>query len=164
MDVPFERIAMDIVGPLPRSRSGNILVICDYATRYPEAFPLRLIDAECVAEEHVVLFLKVGVHKEILTDQGSNFTFQLLTEIYRMLQVHPIKTTPFYHPQTDGLVERFNQTLKSMLRKAAIGERKDWDKLITIFHLLTEWRHSHPLGSLHLSYFIGEPREDQWTY
>ena len=46
-----------------------------------------------------------------------------------MLQVHPIKTTP-YHPQTDGLVERLNQTLKSMLKKAAIGEGKDWDKLI----------------------------------
>ena len=46
-----------------------------------------------------------------------------------MLQVHQSKTTP-HHPQTDGLVERFNQTLKSMLRKAAIGEGKDWDKLI----------------------------------
>ena len=44
---PFQRIAMDIVGPLPKSRLGNrfILVICDYATRYPEAIPLRSIDA-----------------------------------------------------------------------------------------------------------------------
>ena len=44
---PFRRIAMDIVGPLPRSRLGNryILVVCDYATRYPEAIPLRSTDA-----------------------------------------------------------------------------------------------------------------------
>ena len=131
MEEPFQRIAMDIVGPLPRSRSGKryILVVCDYATRYPEAVPLRSIDAEHVAEELVVLFSRVGVPKEILTDQGSNFTSQLLKEIYRLLHVHPIRTTP-YHPQTDGLVERFNKTLKSMLRKTAVEEGKDWDKVI----------------------------------
>ena len=56
--VPFQMIAMDIIGPLPRSRSGNryVLVICDYATRYPEAIPLRTIDAENIAEELIQLF------------------------------------------------------------------------------------------------------------
>ena len=128
MEEPFQRIAMDIVGPLPRSRSGKcyILVVCDYATRYPEAVPLRSIDAEHVAEELVVLFSRVGVPKEILTDQGSNFTSQLLKEIYLLLHVQPIRTTP-YHPLTDGLVEHFNKTLKSMLRKTAMEEGKDWD-------------------------------------
>ena len=55
IDEPFSRIAMDIVGPLPHSHSGNkyILVICDYATRYPEAIPLRSTNAEHVAEELV---------------------------------------------------------------------------------------------------------------
>ncbi len=53
MEVPFKRIAMDIVGPLPRSERGNryVLVICDYATKYPEAIPLKTIDAETVANE-----------------------------------------------------------------------------------------------------------------
>ena len=128
---PFKKIAMDIVGPLPRSRSGNryVLVICDYATRYPEAIPLRSIDALHVAEELIKVFSRVGVPQEILTDQGSNFTSQLLAELYRLLHIHPIRTSP-YHPQTDGLVERFNQTLKSMLRKAVTDEGKDWDKLV----------------------------------
>ena len=128
---PFRRIAMDIVGPLPRSRLDNrfILVICDYATRYPKAIPLRSIDAVHVAEELIKVFARVGVPEEILTDQGSNFTSQLLAELYRLLYVHPIRTSP-YHPQTDGLVERFNQTLKNILRKAATEEGKDWDKLV----------------------------------
>ena len=131
IDTPFQRMAMDIVGPLPRSRHGNryILVMCDYATRYPEAVALRSIDAEHIAEELVKVFARVGIPEEILTDQGSNFTSQLLAELYRMLHVHPIRTSP-YHPQTDGLVERFNKTLKSMLRKAAINEGKDWDKML----------------------------------
>ena len=131
IEEPFQRIAMDLVGPLPRSRSGNkyILVICDYATRYPEAIPLRSIDAEHIAEELIKVFSRVGVPKEILTDQGSNFTSQLLAEVYRLLHIQPIKTSP-YHPQTDGLVERFNQTLKAMLRKTVWDEGKDWDKWV----------------------------------
>ena len=131
MEAPFERIAMDIVGPLPKSRVGNrfVLVICDYATRYPEAVPLRSCDTEHVAEGLVNFFARVGVPGEILSDQGTNFTSQLMKEIENLLHIKAIKTTP-YHPQTDGLVERFNKTLKSMLRKYATESGKDWDKLL----------------------------------
>ena len=103
---PFTRVAMDIVGPIPKSKSGYnyILVVCDYATQYPEAVPLRSIDAEHVAEELIKLFARVGIPQEILTDQGSNFMSQLLAELNWLLHVHSIRTTP-YHPQTDGLVE-----------------------------------------------------------
>eukprot|EP00731_Ephydatia_muelleri_P020019 Em0012g844a len=131
VDEPFQRIAMDIVGPLPRSSSGNrcMLVVCDYAKRYPEAMPMQAVDAEAVAEELVKMFSRVGIPQKILTDQGSNFTSQLLAELYRLLHIRPIRTSP-YHPQTDGLVERFNQTLKSMLRKVATQVGEAWDKLI----------------------------------
>ena len=78
---PFQKIAVDIFGPLPRSRNGHryILVICDYATRYPEAILLRSIIAG-----------RVGIHKEILTDQSSNFTSKLLTELYRLLRIQAV--------------------------------------------------------------------------
>ena len=51
LETPFEKIAIDIVGPLPKNRVGNrfLLVICDYATRYPEAVPLHSCDTEHVA-------------------------------------------------------------------------------------------------------------------
>ena len=131
MTEPFSRIAMDIVGPVLRSRRGHrfTLVVCDYATRYPEAIPLRSCKAETVAEELLKMFARVGIPREILTDQGSNFTSRLLGELYAMLKVHPIRTTP-YHLQTDGLVERFNQTWKAMLRRTVDQEGKDWDRLI----------------------------------
>ena len=89
---------------------------------------MKTVDAEHVAEELVTMFTRVGVPREILTDQGTNFTSKLLSELYRLPHVRPIRTSP-YHPQTDGLVERFNGTLKSMLRKTA-QEGKDWDKLL----------------------------------
>ena len=117
IDVPLKWIAMDIVEPLDPSESGChfILVICDYATRYPETVALKSIEAEVIAEELMKLFSRVGVPEEILTDQGSNFTSQLPKEVYRMLKVQLVWTNP-YPPQTDGLCERFNQTLVVMLK------------------------------------------------
>lgn len=75
-DTPFSRIAMDIVGPLERSSGGNkhILVVCDYATRYPEAFPLKKIKARQIVSCLIQLFSRVGIPKKIITDQGTNFT------------------------------------------------------------------------------------------
>ena len=98
IDVPFLRIAMDIVRPLLRSSSGKrfILVICDYATRYPEAIPLRSIDANRIAKALISFFARVGVPEEILTDQGTNFTSQLMQEVYKLLQIRPIRTTPYH--------------------------------------------------------------------
>ena len=155
---------MDIVGSLLRSRSGNryVLVICDYAIRFPEAVTMRSVDAENVAEELLKLFACIGVPAEILTDQGYNFTSQLLSELYSMLHIHGIRTTP-YHPQMDGLVERFNQTLKAMLRKTAVQERKDWDHLIP--YVLFAYREvpQSSTGSHHLNSCMVQRLEDLWT-
>ena len=75
---------MDIVGPLPRSAQGSrfVLVVCDYASRYPEAVPMKYVEAASVAEELIKIFSRVGVPKEVLTDQGTNFTSQLLLSCY----------------------------------------------------------------------------------
>ncbi|XP_029928572.1 uncharacterized protein LOC115374014 [Myripristis murdjan] len=129
IDVPFSRIAMDIVGPLERTQAGNrfILVVCDYSTRYPEAFPLRDVTAKQIAYALLQLFSRVGIPSEILTDQGTNFLSNTLKQVYRMLGIKSIRTTP-YHPQTDGLVERYNRTLKSMLKKFISSNGKDWDR------------------------------------
>ena len=163
---PFDQIVMDIVGPLPRSRAGHryLLVVCDYATRYPEAVAMRSIDAEHVAEELVRIFTRVALTREILTDQGTNFTSELLAEIYHFLHIGSLRTSP-YHRQTDGLVERFNGSLKEMLRKCATQDGKDWDKLLPYvliayreaphestrfspFELLYRWEVREPLDLL----------------
>lgn len=129
ISTPFRRIAMDIVGPLERSSSSNqyILVISDYATRYPEAFPLRTITTAKIIPALDQFFSRVGIPDEIITDQGTNFTSRLMKLLHKQLGISPIQTSP-YHPQTDGLVERFNQTLKNMLRKFVSDTGKDGDK------------------------------------
>ncbi|GFO50194.1 gypsy retrotransposon integrase-like protein 1 [Plakobranchus ocellatus] len=128
IDEPFSRVAVDLVGPIvPSSERGfkYILVLVDYCTRYPEAVPLKSITTEAVAEALVDILSRVGIPKEILSDQGD-----LMAEICRLLSIRQLTTSP-YHPQCNGLVERFNATLKSMLKKLAADRPKDWDRYIS---------------------------------
>ena len=113
------------------------MVICNYATRYPEAVALPKVIAPRVAKELIQLFARVGIPEEILTDQGTNFMSSLLEELYHLLQIRRIRTTP-YHLQMDGLVERFNSTLKSMLRKFVADSQNDWDTYLP--HVLFAYR------------------------
>ncbi len=118
---------MDLVGPLPKSARGHehILVIVDYATRYPKAIPLWKATAKAIAQE----LSRVGIPAEILTDQGTPFMSRLMADLCRLLKVKQLRTT-VYHPQADRLVERFNQTLKQMLRLVAAEDKRDWDLMI----------------------------------
>ncbi len=129
MQVPFERIGMDLIGPLERSARGHrfALVLVDYATRYPEAVALRNISAKSVAEALFSMISRVGIPKEILTDQGTAFMSRTIRELYELLGIKSICTS-VYHPQTDGLVERFNRTLKTMIQKFVHEDAKNWDK------------------------------------
>ena len=129
--VPFSKIGIDIAGPLPRSDKGNryILTIVDYATRYPEAFAIPSQTSEIVADALIELFSRMGIPNEIVSDQGTSFMSQLIQQLCTSLGIKKIKSTP-YHPETNGLVERFNGSMKSMLRKFVHDEPKTWDKLL----------------------------------
>ena len=74
-DSALKKIAVDFLGPLVASESGNryIMVICDYCTRYPEAIPMSSIESEKVAEEFINFFSKVGFPEEIVHDGATNF-------------------------------------------------------------------------------------------
>ena len=76
---------MDIVGPLEKSSSGHeyILVICDYATKFPEAVPLRSIKTPKIINALVNLFTRVGIPDEILTNQGTNFNSKLMKQLHQ---------------------------------------------------------------------------------
>ena len=133
IDIPFHRIAVDLVGPIfPLSDRGHryILTIVDFATRYPEAVPLKTITTEVVAEALVDVFSRVGIPHEILTDCGTQFTSELMKEVSRLLSLRQLNTTP-YHPICNGLVEKFNGTLKRMLKKLCEEKPRDWDRYLS---------------------------------
>lgn len=129
MQVPFERITMDPIGPLEWSAREHCfaLVIVGYATRYLEAVALCSIFAKSVVDALFCLISRVGIPKEILTNQGTVFMSRTLCELYELLGIKTIRTS-VDHPQTDGLVERFNWTLKTMICKFIHEDAKNWDK------------------------------------
>ena len=131
MGLPFRKIGMDIVGPLPRSKKGNryILTVVDYATRYPEAFPLKTQSAEGIATAMIGMFARVGIPEEIVSDQGTSFMSELMTQLCQSLSVSQIRSS-IYHPEANGLTERFNGTLKSMLRKFVHDDPETWDSYL----------------------------------
>ncbi|XP_077541014.1 uncharacterized protein LOC144153239 [Haemaphysalis longicornis] len=132
VDTPFRKVAIDIVGPLkPTTRRGNryILTLVDYGTRFPEAVALPSIETERVAEALLQIFSRVGVPEEMLSDRGSNFTSELMTEVGRLLSLRLQTTTP-YHPMANGLVEKMNGTLKKMLRRMCAEQPREWDRFL----------------------------------
>ena len=132
VDRPFERIAVDFIGPLPTSSKGNshILVFVDYATRWPEAFATRNQLAVTVAElfvDHILC--RHGAPGELLSDQGRNFLSKVIQEICQVCRTRKIQT-PAYSPKVNGLCERFNSTLVQTLAILARDNQQRWDIMI----------------------------------
>ena len=126
----FDRIAMDALGPFPPSHDGNryIIVFSDYYTRWPEAFALPSIEAPRIAELLVnEIVARHGAPRALLSDRGPNFMASIVKEVCKLLNTRRLHTTA-YHPQTDGLVERFNGTLAEALSMYVSTNQKDWDK------------------------------------
>ena len=142
---PFDRIAMDIFGFLRRTRSGNkyVLVIMDYATKWPVGFPLCNITSETIIVCLIEVTSRLGVPKGVLSENGTNFVSTMMRQFCDRTGIHQIKPSP-YHPQTDGMVERFNSTLKCLLRTPTQKGTMEWDKCLPF--ILWAYR-----GSIHKS-------------
>ena len=124
---PFDRISVDVI-QFPKSREGNqyAVVFMDYLTKWPEAFAVPDQSTATIARflvEQVVS--RHGVPAEILSDRGRAFLSGLMKEVEALLVFYKVNTSA-YHPQTDGLVERFNRTLTSMLAKTVREDGRDW--------------------------------------
>jgi transposase InsO family protein len=130
MDI-FERWGIDIVGPLKVTERGNkyIVVAMDYFSRWPEARAIKSANAETVAtfiyEEIICRF---GAPKKIQSDQGTHFVNEIIKNLTERFRIKHSLSSP-YHPQSNGLVERFNKTLCEGIAKVA-DSIFDWDNYI----------------------------------
>ncbi|KAL5015543.1 hypothetical protein ScPMuIL_007374, partial [Solemya velum] len=126
---PFSRVIIDCVGPLPKTKSGNeyLLTIMCASTRFPEAIPLRNIKAHNIVKALVKFFTLVGLPKAVQSDQGSNFMSGIFQQVMYQLQIKQYKSSA-YHPESQGALERFHQTLKNMMRSYCFENKRDWDE------------------------------------
>jgi len=124
----FSHVHVDIVGPLPATSSGSsyLFTMVDRATRWPEAVPLKGISArECADAFTAHWVARYGVPDVVTSDQGTQFTGSLWKCLCKTLGIQHI-TTSAYHPQSNGLVERWHRSLKAALR--ARGGYENWEE------------------------------------
>ena len=126
---PMQIVAMDILGPLPESTSGNryILVIGEYFTKWVEAFAIpdqeTATIAWCLVDQFICRF---SVPHQLHSDLGRNFETFVIKDICKLLGIEKTRTTP-YHPQSDGFVERFNRTMMDMVSMLIEPDRRQRD-------------------------------------
>jgi hypothetical protein len=129
-NAPLESVAMDILGPLPKTRHGNrfLLVIADRYSKLTRTVPLRVTTALAVAQafcDHWVFVY--GPPVSLLTDNGPQFAAKFFQAACAELGIKKVFTTA-YHPQTNGQVERYNRTLVEALRAYVSRRQDDWDE------------------------------------
>lgn len=93
----MERLAMDILGPLPLTPCGNryVLVVTDYFTKWMESYAIPNQEAATVAEKLVSQFVcRFGVPRELHSDQGTNFEFKVMAEVCKLLDIEKTRTSP----------------------------------------------------------------------
>ena len=124
----FDKVSMDIFGPLPITNNGNkyVLTIQDQLTKYSVAVPLMQANSEEIAKAFTRRFIcQFGSPKAILTDQGTNFTSLIMKRFARYFKIKQCRTTAF-HPQSNGSLERSHHVLTEYL-KHYIENECDWD-------------------------------------
>ena len=150
---PFDTIGIDIVGPLETTGRGNryIVVAMDYFTKWPEARAIKNATAEEVIEfiwEDIIC--RHGCPRKIISDRGTHFNNKLMENLMEKCGINHRLTTP-YHPQANGLVERFNRTLIESLAK--LGS-KEWDKQVpsVLFAYRTKEHKSTRIKPFYITY------------
>ena len=123
------------------------MAICDHFTKHIKVFQMKTMTAIEVVGRCLDYCLTFGIPESVLTDQGTNFTIQVIESLWERLDLHTLRTTA-YHPQTDGITERFNLTTKAM-RTQYVHEQKqdDWDQKLdkisfaynTAVHVVTKF-------------------------
>lgn len=130
---PFQRLAIDVVGPLDLTENGNrfIITMQDDLTKYSYAIPVPNHEAKTIANELLKFITIFGIPESILSDQGSDFTSNTIKELNKLFKIKHILSSP-YHPQTNGALERSHLTLKEYLRHYISKNHTDWDEYVPL--------------------------------
>ncbi|CAF4107149.1 unnamed protein product [Rotaria magnacalcarata] len=129
---PLALVGVDYCGPLPRTPRDNqyVLVITDYFTRYTSAIALPNCTAETTAQTLFnEFFCKYGIPSIMLSDRGTHFNNKLMENIQKLIGYSHIYSTS-YHPQTNGVVERFNATFIAQMSKLQLTQHNNWDEFL----------------------------------
>jgi len=132
VSIPFERMAVDLVGPFPTATGGFrfLLTVIDLATRWPEAIPLRTTTSKIVMRELTSVFSRCGFPTALVSDNGPQFRGKSFRKWLQEKGIQHVQSSP-YHPQGNGVVERLHRTLNAMVAKTA-GSKGNWAAVVSM--------------------------------
>jgi len=148
VEAPWTVVAADIMGPLPRSKSGfaYVLVLQDLFTKWIECQALRVANGQKIRETIEDLILsRWGTPRFLLTDNGTEFinrTLRAFAENYGIIHT----TVPPYHPQANP-VERVNRVLKTMIIAFLGQDHREWDVHLKDFRFAYNTAHHSSIGA-----------------
>ncbi|KAK7930700.1 hypothetical protein WMY93_007095 [Mugilogobius chulae] len=119
----FDHVHVDLVGPLPPSKGfTHLFTMVDRTTRWPEVVPLCSTTSADVVRAFLSAWVaRFGVPSDITSDRGPQFVSELWSGMAHSLGVQ-VHRTVAYHPQANGLCERFHRSLKAALRAALVDD------------------------------------------
>ena len=128
--VPFERVSVDLVGPLPKSKGGfqYLFTYIDNTSRWPEAEPLRNITAKTVVRAFQNICLRNGFPRVVVSDNGTQFCSREFKNFCKQYDIKSVTTSP-YRPQSNGVVERMHATLTGMINKLTRSKQGMWHEI-----------------------------------
>ena len=130
---PEDVLEIDLVGELPRSNGySHTLTACDYFSRYLFAIPIRKPDTKSVVDALLDIFTKHAyVPKHIITDKGSAFTSQVITELMDKAGIKVSHATT-KHAQTIVMIERSHQRLIQILKINVSSDRPQLERYVNL--------------------------------
>eukprot|EP00253_Pinus_taeda_P033758 PITA_33758 len=150
---PFERWALDFVGPInpPSNQRIYILVATEYVTKWVEAEAFPRATEDSVIQFLLHLFVRYGLPREVITDGGPQFVGHKLATTLNNYHVQHKITTP-YHPQANGQVESNNKVIESILTKIVTSHHRDWAARLPeeLCAYRTTWRSTTDYSPYHL--------------
>ena len=135
---PWRRIHLDFAGPI---EGKMLLVIVDAYSKWPEVVVMEEVTAERTVEELRNTLARWGLPLQIVTDNGPQFISETFRRFMKLNNIKHITTSP-YHPATNGLAERFVQTLKQSLRVSKKEDRTLQHRVATFLINYRNARHS----------------------
>jgi hypothetical protein len=155
----MDSLSVDAQGPFPEDIFGNryiLSIICNFS-KYVHLFPTKSVTAKEYVDallSHIGIF---GIPSNIRSDQGTQFTADIITELNKIIQLDHLLIVP-YHPQANGIVERRNREINKHLRAMVLEQHiiDNWSRYLPLINRILNTTYDRSIGTYPSKIIFGD--------
>jgi len=159
---PWHTISIDVIGPLPESKSFDVIMIIVYKRTKHPIFILTNTTMTSEGWARILVdnvFKRFGLPHVVISDQGSTFVSKFVNEWYKILGIKGLPMTA-YHPRADGQTERMNQEVEIFLRHFINHQQDNWTEWLALAEFSIA---NQATSSMGVSPFFATQGQHPWT-